>query len=221
MSMSYWRAGRSSRGQLCAALVFAAMALAGCGSIAAPGSSAAADAAGSGTSGHAGPAQLALCANPAAADSVVISRFPPMVRIQPQQAQQAGQAKVTAAARAQALAKALCALPRMPKGITNCPMLLAGYYKLSFTAAGRPLPVVRIQVSGCQTVTGLGPVRSVSKSPGFWTVLAKQGNLFPAGRPVFLPGKPTEPGCAPPSTSGGGHTDCPGTDVPGQIGIPG
>jgi hypothetical protein len=114
------------------------------------------------------------------------------------------------------LAEALCALPRMRKGVFRCPALFEGSYRLRFTADGRRLPVVTIQESGCETVTGLGPVRSVSKSPAFWTALAKAvGGLSPL-RPVILPLNPGVRVCEPVSDRTLGNTHCPGHATPGK-----
>lgn len=199
-----------------AAFLLGPVVLAACGSVAAPVSSTGAVAAT--TPGTAVPAQLALCANPAAADRVVIARTPTIDRIQPVHVELSAQTTVTNTARVRALAKALCALPKMPAGVVNCPALLEGMYALRFTAAGRPLPEVTIQESGCQTVTGLGPVRTVSKSPRFWPVLAKaaRAGLSVPPRPVYLPLSPTGTACTPVSTRSVGHNSyCPGQARPG------
>jgi hypothetical protein len=215
MALAQSRGRRTTCGLPWAALLLGPLVLAACGSVAAPGSSTGAVTAGA--PGKALPAQLALCANPAAADSVVIARTSSIDRIQPVHVELGAQTTVRNAARVRALAKALCALPKVPKGILNCPALLEGTYTLRFTAAGRRLPVVRIEQSGCQTVTGLGPVRTVSTSPRFWPVLAKAaaaGVTIPP-RPVYLPEFPAG-ACTPVSThSVGNASHCPGQASPG------
>jgi hypothetical protein len=135
---------------------------------------------------------------------------------------------VTSAARARALARGLCGLPRMPRGPLRCPALFAGSYQLTFTAAGRKLPVVSIQLTGCQAVTGAGPVRSAATRPAFWALLARiAGRVTPL--PVHLPGGPVSPGtpfgpvspglsgCEPPTVRthpGPPVRACPGPDRP-------
>jgi hypothetical protein len=96
---------------------------------------------------------------------------------------------VRSSARARDLARALCGLPPFPHVPVNCPALIAGYYRLSFTADGRRLPVVTVQDTGCQTVTGLGTVRQAATRPGFWALLSGLAGP-PAGLPVHLPGLP-------------------------------
>jgi hypothetical protein len=221
MSMSSWRDGRSARGLLCAMVVLGPMTLAACGSVPAPGSSAAANAARPGgttpatAAGTAAPADVALCANPAAASRVVISRFVTLRQIQPEHALPPVQAVVTAPARVRALAMALCALPRMGKGVFNCPALFKDSLKLRFTAAGRPLPLATIQESGCEIVTGIGSARSVSKSPAFWTVLARAVGRAAPALPVFLPGYRPRPGCQPVWDRTLGYAHCPAQARPG------
>ncbi len=215
MSTSYRSGTRRSLGLLCAALILGPVMLAACGSVAAPGSAAAGngspaagDAGGAGAPGHSVPAPLGLCSDPAAADRVVISRSATVHVIQPERILAPGQATVSDAARVRALAKALCALPRMPRGPIGCPALFAGTYSLRFTVARRVLPVVRIQETGCQAVTGLGPVRTVSRSPAFWTVLAAAVGPNSPVRPVPLPSGPAILSCSSRSTRIG-RTHCP------------
>jgi hypothetical protein len=220
MSMSSWRDGRSAGGLLCAMVVLGPMTLAACGSVAAPGSSAAANAARPGgttatAAGRAAPAGLALCANPETASRVVISRSATLRQIQPDQSLPPVQAVVSAPALVRALAKALCAVPRTGKGVFNCPALFKGSLKLRFTAAGRPLPLVTIQESGCEIVTGIGPARSVSKSPAFWTVLARAVGPAASALPVFLPGYRPPSECQPVSDRTLGYAHCPARARPG------
>jgi hypothetical protein len=74
---------------------------------------------------------------------------------------------------AQAVARAICALPRMPRGTMACPADWGVSYRLEFAAAGRRFGVVTVDGSGCQPVSGAGPVRWLVRSPGFWTVLER------------------------------------------------
>jgi hypothetical protein len=212
MLLSYWRGGRSACGLLCAMLILSPMALAACGSIPAPGSSAAGNAAGppaAAAAGKAVPADRALCANPASASRVLISRSASLRQIQPEQALPPVRALVTAIARVRALARALCALPTMGQGVFHCPALFEGSFTLSFTADGRGLPVVTIQESGCEIVTGLGPARVVNKSPVFRTALARAVGTSSPVLPVFLPGDPPRSDCQPSSGRTLGNTHCP------------
>lgn len=230
MSMSYRSGGRPGLGLLCAALVLAPMALAACGSIAVTGSSAgmtgsspAADATGSSSAAaRPVPARLALCADPAAADHVVIFRSATLRQIQPEHVLPRAQTILppvqTAIAngpRVRALAEALCALPGMPTGPIHCPAQFFGSYQLRFTVAGRRLPAVTIQESGCELVTGLRPVRSVARAPSFWLVLAKAVGPLRPGLPFELPVGPPGSGCTPGSSTSLGNTHCPAHALPG------
>ena len=163
------RGGR--RGLLCGALLLGLIAVTACGSVRAPAGTTAAAARQLAAADHARPAQLVLCADPAAASRVVISRTAVIRQIQPGKNLPSAQVTIASGARARILATALCALPRMPKGAFNCPAQFFGHDALKFTAGGRQLPTVTVLPTGCQTVTGLGPVRWVAKNPGFWTVL--------------------------------------------------
>jgi hypothetical protein len=100
---------------------------------------------------------------------------------------------VTSAAKARALAWSVCGLPAFPRVPVNCPALIAGTYRLSFTADGRKLPVVTVLDSGCQTVTGLGTVRTAATRPGFWKLLSGLAG-GPIEEPGHLPGAPVSPG---------------------------
>ena len=72
------------------------------------------------------------------------SRFPQRVVVsRPQQAR--------------AVARAVCALPRMPRGPLACPADWGASYRLEFAAAGRRFAVVTVQASGCRRVSGAGP----------------------------------------------------------------
>jgi hypothetical protein len=89
-----------------------------------------------------------------------------------------------------ALAAALCALPLMPPGV-HCPAASGGEVLLRFTAGGQAFPVVRIQNSGCRTVTGVGPTRWWSESPQFGMLLSRtvggRGRLMPGMHPSSVP----------------------------------
>jgi hypothetical protein len=84
--------------------------------------------------------------------------------------------------------RALCALPVTPPGVYHCPALLLGTaYSLRFLVGSRPLPLVTIDSTGCEAVTGVGPARRVT-SAGFWQVLsAVLGVRTP---PVLTGGRP-------------------------------
>jgi hypothetical protein len=89
-----------------------------------------------------------------------------------------------------ALAAALCALPSMPPGL-HCPAALGGEVRLVFAAGGHDFQAVRIQDSGCRTVTGVGPTRWWSRSPQFGQLLSRtvggRGRLIPGVHPSSVP----------------------------------
>jgi hypothetical protein len=169
--------------------VSAVIVLAACGSTAAGGAGhpASADA------GHStGPAAVAsasagvpLCAAAQKVDRVVASRPASHLReILPRGI------TITDAPRVRALAAALCALPPMPPGL-QCPADFGGVFQLVFAAGGRDFHPVRIQLSGCRAVAGIGPTRSWSRSPRFGQLLTRtvggKGRMIPGMHPSRVP----------------------------------
>lgn len=188
--------------------------LAGCGSVAAPGSAssgnggsaasggsagspvAQASAATSAASSKAAAAQAALCTGVSRVDKLVIVRTRSMNKIQVLHFPFPPTLVVTSAPAARSVARAVCALPAAQPGVVNCPALLLGTsYHLTFTAAGKDLPVVTAQATGCQTVTGAGPVRQAAAGSGFWQVLGRAMGLFSPGPPVFRGNGPAAAKC--------------------------
>lgn len=208
-----------------------AVALAGCGSIAAPGSSSsgagssagpAAQVSASGSASASGPARTsaglpapALCVRASSVTRLIVLRSRLLNRIQVMHFPFPPQVVVTNAAHARAVAAALCALPKMPGGIVNCPNEILGTtYRLTFTVAGKPLPVVTVQATGCQAVTGLGPPRRVAAKSAFWRVLGNAIGLYGAGPPVFSGHGPSLYQCRPAATRAVPVVGCPGTMRP-------
>ncbi len=225
MNGSFWPGGNvgsrgygAGRALLCAAFVLGpVMLLVACGSIRASdsGAASAASPSPSAAAGAGAPSsQAALCRDAGTVTSMEIMRNHG-VRI-PQELQNAmpDQVTVSNSARARAVARALCALPKMPRGPFHCPALLIGTtYHLIFTASGRQLPTVTIEATGCQTVTGVGPVRWASTSPGFWRVLDLAAGKPARGPSIFSGG----PNCQPPSTQTSQRGGCPGVAQPGGV----
>jgi hypothetical protein len=92
---------------------------------------------------------------------------------------------------ARALASALCALPPKPPGL-HCPVEFAGAFRLVFAAGRRGFQPVRVQVSGCRSVTGVGPTRWWSFSPQLGRLLSqllggKGLLLIPSKQPSSVP----------------------------------
>jgi hypothetical protein len=178
--------------------------LAACGSVPAPGSGAASGAPGAAASPTAaspspspspGTGQVALCRDAATVTSLRIVRAPGP-RVPQEQAVFPGQVTVTSPAHAQEVARALCALPAMPHGLMSCPAMFPGTtYQLTFTADGRQLPPVHLDATGCEIVTGAGPVRRAI-SPEFWRLLAVVAGVSPPGQAAFA-----SPSCPPPKSA--------------------
>lgn len=179
--------GPAARGVLAVIAVGAAIGLAACGS-AVPGARHPAVA---GT-GHApeptavstSPGVL-LCAAAQTVDRLVVSPMSSQLReILPRGITIADVRQV------RALAVALCALPLMPSGL-HCPAALGGEVLLRFAAGGQDFQAVRIQNSGCRTVTGVGPTRWWSESPQFGQLLSRtvggRGRLIPGMHPSSVP----------------------------------
>jgi hypothetical protein len=205
-------------------VVIGTVALAACGRVAASGSGAGsghasppASAGSSGspaaTGGGAGSSPPALCRDAATLTRLEIVRNHG-TRVPELQPGFPSQITVTDPARVRAVARALCGLPEMPRGLLHCPALLLGTaYTLHFTAAGRLLPLVTINSTGCEAVTGVGPVRRAT-SPGFWRVLAEAIGRKPPGPPVFGGENPGS-ACPPPSLHITKIDGCPGLARPG------
>ena len=69
------------------------------------------------------------------------------------------------------VARALCALPKMPSSSINCPADFGITYHLAFFAGDREFPKVLVESTGCASVKGIGEVRWVEQSPSFWHTL--------------------------------------------------
>jgi hypothetical protein len=72
------------------------------------------------------------------------------------------------------LVTVICRLPRMPRGVVNCPADRGGGYVLQFSAPGKRFHAVTLQASGCESVTGTGAGRPrwVAKTSAFWQQFA-------------------------------------------------
>lgn len=237
-----------------AAAALATLAVAGCGSVTAAQSAqnAGAQNAASGAGAAAIrvlPAASRLCARPGAVGKVFIVRqagLPRSPEGTPALPSNGGNAPagqsgsvpapvrvttVTSAKQARTLARAVCALPRAPRGPMSCPAMFPGVFRLSFIAPGVSLPAVTIQTSGCEIVTGISPPRTAIGRQSFWNLLARLAGPAP-GWPAHLPGAPVAPGapvlpgngtghgCAPRSAStppGSPVKACPGPDRPAGV----
>ena len=85
-----------------------------------------------------------------------------------------------------ALAKLICSLPPMPRGVLSCPVDLGGGFQLVFATAASRLPPVTIRSSGCEMVVGAshGRPRWIPESPGFWVSFGRlTGIKAPAHAP--------------------------------------
>ena len=219
MYPSSWLKGPApGTGWRLAALALGLALLAGCGSVTAPGSgSPGSGSPGSGSPGSGSPGspaagasaastatpktpagQIPLCASISRITRLTVIRTRSMNRIQELHFPFPPRVIITNVAAARSVAGAVCALPRMPKGIVNCPMepLLGTSYQLTFTAAGRALPFVTAEATGCEQVTGAGPVRQAASAAGFWQALGRAMDLVAPGPPVFQGQGPTAAQCA-------------------------
>ena len=231
--LSWLKGPAASTGWRLGALALGLAVLAGCGSVAAPGSgSPGSGSSGSGSSGSAAagssasPAagasgastsaptttagQIPLCTSISQITRLTIIRTRSMNRIQELHFPFPPRVIVTNVAAARSVAAAVCALPRMPNGIMSCPVELLGTsYQLTFTAAGRALPFVTAEATGCEQVTGAGPVRQAASSAGFWRALGRAMDLVSPGPPVFQGQGPTAGQCATAQTGLERPSGCP------------
>jgi hypothetical protein len=161
--------------------------------------------------------QVALCRDTASVTGLKIVREQ-VARVPELQITFPNQVTVASPIRARAVARALCALPLMPRGIFNCPMLAVGTtYLLRFTAGGRQLAAVTIEATGCEVVTGVGPARRAATSPGFWRVLATAAHLRPPGRSAFSGDSHPGLSCDPSREQANG---CPALIQPAAMAVP-
>ena len=96
---------------------------------------------------------------------------------------------VTNAAAARAVATSACALPDVPKGVRHCPAGFAISYRLVFWVQGqkgRGDDLVVVNPTGCQSVTGLGAVRTTSFGAGFYQLLGNAMGLRNASYHTFV-----------------------------------
>ena len=161
------------RGLARAALLLVPLALAACGSVAAGGS-------GSGsaavpvTPGPSSTAQpLTLCTDQGAVDHLVVRRVILLRQPGKQHFGFPARVAVTSPAQVRAVARSLCALPSPSPGVVNCPASFGINYTLRFAAADAAFPAVTVQATGCQAVSGAGKPRTITRTPAFWTVLAR------------------------------------------------
>ena len=161
--------------------------------------------------------QVALCRDTASVTGLKIVREQ-VARVPELQTTFPNQVTVDSPASARAVARALCALPLMPRGVFHCPALLIGTtYLLRFTAGGRQLAAVTVEATGCQIVTGVGPVRWAATSPGFWRVLGTAARLRPPGRSAFSGDGHPGLSCDPSREQANG---CPALIQPGAVAVP-
>jgi hypothetical protein len=174
------------RWALAVVAVSAVAVLAACGSTAAGGSGQPASAGAAHSTGPAAVAGAPLCAAAQNVDRVVATLPASHLGQTPPRG-----VTITDTPQVRALAAALCALPPMPRGAQQCPADFGGVSRLVFASGGREFQPVRIQLSGCRTVAGIGPTRSWSQSPGFGHLLTRtvggKGRMIPGMHPSSVP----------------------------------
>lgn len=181
--------GTAARGALALIAAGALIALTACGGTVAGGS---AHPASAGTGGSTSPAPavtaaagVPLCAAAGKVDRVVATPGGSHVR-----ALLPSGITIRDAARVRTLAAALCALPPMPAGL-HCEAATGGAFRLAFAAGNQGFRPVGVQLTGCRSVTGLGPARSWSQSPQLGPLLTRTvggaGRLIPGRHPSSVP----------------------------------
>jgi hypothetical protein len=187
--------GAAARAVLALIAPGALIGLAACGSTVAGSGTVAgggAHPASAGTGGSTGPAPgvtapagVPLCAAAGKVDRVVASPGGSHVR-----ALLPGGITISDAPRVRTLAAALCALPPRPAGL-HCEAATGGAFRLAFAAGNQGFRPVGVQLTGCRSVTGLGPARSWSPSPQFGPLLSRTvggaGRLIPGRHPSSVP----------------------------------
>jgi hypothetical protein len=194
-----------------AVLLLFPLALAACGSVVVGSGASSAGATGTQSPNIAVP--LSLCTeDPGAVNHLVVTRTGVVSHVQDQRFTFPAVVTVTSAAEAGKVAAALCALPRQPAGITNCPADFGIVYQLRFAAAGHHFHVVKLQTSGCEVVSGAGKPRTIVHDPAFWGVLGKAMLLHaPVLQRAFAGVSPGGRECAPASAQLAQAGNCPGS----------
>jgi hypothetical protein len=181
--------GAATRGALALIAAGALIGLTACGGTVAGGAAPPASAGASGSTGTApavtASAGVPLCAAAGTVDRVVAIPGGSHIR-----ALLPGGVTIRDAARVRALAAALCALPPMQPGL-HCEAATGGAFRLTFAAGNQGFRPVGVQLTGCRSVTGLGPARSWSRSPQFGPLLTRTvggvGRLVPGTHPSSVP----------------------------------
>lgn len=144
----------------------------------------------SGSPGALPPTAFVVCSGPRAVSTVKVTRIPGLPRrgeVLPRPATLPG-ITIADRAKAVALARAICALPLMPRGMLglSCPMDTGSGFLLVFANADLRFPPVRIHTSGCETVTGASHNRPrwIPASGGFWITFSRlTGIKAPSNQP--------------------------------------
>jgi hypothetical protein len=100
--------------------------------------------------------------------------------------------RIDNADRARQALSVLCSLPPMPKGVFHCPEDLAIAYLFRFSLRSGGEVVARLDPTGCETVSGLGPLRWMAREPpAFWRALGSALGLPDATRSTFAGAMPS------------------------------
>jgi len=126
----------------------------------------------------------ALCSSVAGLDRLVVGRADALAKNQFRFAFP-DVVTVTDATALRRVARALCALPKMPRTGLHCPADWGISYQLTFASRSHTFPVVHAEATGCQKVTGLGGARWTARSPQFWKTLGEAMGLAHPGPVVF------------------------------------
>ena len=175
MKTSESRSGAGGgRGIARVALLLLPLALAACGSVPAGGGS---SAGGQVTQSPDTAVPLSLCSDLGSVNHLVVTRTGVIPHAQDQRFTFPRIVTITSAPAARSVAAAVCALPRQPAGVTNCPADFGIGYQLRFAAGKHHFHVVKLQSTGCEVVSGAGKPRTIAHNPAFWAVLGKAMQL--------------------------------------------
>jgi hypothetical protein len=92
------------------------------------------------------------------------------------------------AAAARAVAASACALPVAPKSLPTCPAAFFVSYHLVFAVQGEKGmggEAINLNPTGCDSVTGLGHVRTTAVSTGFYWLLGSAMRIKNPGLPTI------------------------------------
>lgn len=125
-----------------------------------------------------------VCQNITALDHLTVRRTVPVVAGTLPRFAFPSMVQISAAATVRRLARELCGLPVLPRGVF-CPEDSGIRYALLFSVGRTDLRPVIIAPSGCDPVTGLGRTRTLIRDASWWATLGDIMKIPVPGQAAF------------------------------------